>query len=214
MPNYVVFFLVAHRPEANPTKDDKEITEDPHFQKMLHEFLSWIQAEIKAERIKGSEFLLEASDETNIRIDFQNTYPEPEAESEKNDSEPTLPPPKSAMTRGHQGDTTANILGYFTAEFPTVDDVVAWGRSCPISYNGFALEIRQLKDLKNSISEAPPEATEWVGDHIVAKRKELVEEGKLKKEEDGTQWVKLEDGEEIKKIIAEAEEREAQKDQE
>ena len=212
MPNYVVFLIIANRP-ADKAKDNTEMTKDPYFQKMLHEFLSWVQAEIKAERIKRGDFLLEASEETNIRIDFHTPDAAPEAEPEKNDGEPTLPPPKSSTTHGHQLDTTANILGYFTAEFPTVDEVVAWGRSCPISYDGFALEIRQLRDLQASIDEAAPEATEWVGDYIVSKRKELLEEGKMKKEEDGTQWVKLEDEGGIKEIVAEAEERAAQKEQ-
>jgi hypothetical protein len=213
MPKYVVFLIFANRPEANTTKDDNEINKDPSFQKMLHEFLSWVQAEIKAERVKGGDFLLEASEETNIRINFRDPDKASEAESQKNDDGPALPPPNSLITRGHQVDTTANILGYFTAEFPTVNEVVAWGRSCPISYDGFALEIRQLRDLKTSISEAPPEATEWVGDHIVATRKQLLEQGKMRREEDGTQWVKLEDEEEIREIVAEAAEREAQKEQ-
>jgi hypothetical protein len=117
------------------------------------------------------------------------------------------------MTRGHQVDTSANILGYYTAEFPTVNEVVAWARSCPVSSDGFALEVRQLKDLKTSISEAPSEVTEWVGDHIVSTRKQLLEQGRMRREEDGTQWVKLEDEEGIREIVAEAEERGAQKEQ-
>jgi len=213
MPKYVVFLIVANRLGADKTRDDNDITKDPYFQKMLHEFLSWVQAEVKAERVNGGDFLLEASEETNIRIDFHVPDAAPEAEAEKSDATPTLPPLDSTMTRGHQVDTTANILGYFTAEFPTVNDVVAWGRSCPISYDGFALEIRQLRDLQTSISEAPPEATEWVGDHIVSTRKQMLEDGKMKKEEDGTQWVKLEDEEVIKEIVADAEERAAQKGQ-
>jgi hypothetical protein len=40
MPQYGVFLIVANRPEANKKKDDNEITKDPYFQKMLHEFLS------------------------------------------------------------------------------------------------------------------------------------------------------------------------------
>ena len=63
MPQYVVFLIVANRAGANKEKDNSEITKDPYFQKMLQEFLNWVQAEIKAERVKGGEFLLEASEE-------------------------------------------------------------------------------------------------------------------------------------------------------
>ena len=102
------------------------------------------------------------------------------------------------------------MLGYYTVEFPTVNEVVAWARSCPVSYDGFALEIRQLKDVIMSLNEAPVETKEWVGDHIVSVRERLLEEGKMRKEEDGTQWVKLEDEEGIKELVVEAEERKAQ----
>jgi len=213
MPRYVVFLITANRLEADKVKDDNETTKDSYFQKMLHEFLSWIQAEIKAGRINGGDFLLDSSEETNIRVDFHNPDAAPEADLEKNDGGSALPPPKSSVTRGHQVDMSANILSYYTAEFPSVNEVVAWARSCPISYDGFALEIRQLMDVKTSLSEAPPEATEWVGDHIVSTRKQLLEQGKMRREEDGTQWVKLEDDEGIRKVVAEAEEREAQKEQ-
>jgi hypothetical protein len=72
------------------------------------------------------------------------------------------------------------------------------------------LEIRQLKDVIMSLNEAPVETKEWVGDHIVSVRERLLEEGKMRKEEDGTQWVKLEDEEGIKELVVEAEERKAQ----
>jgi len=228
MPKYVVFLITANRPEAGKTKDNNEITKDPHFQKWLHEFLDWIKAEVKNEHIKDGDVLLESSEDTNIRIDFHEpgtpgspnkpqTIPDmlgqSTAEPDKTDSGPALPPPNSSVTRGHQPDMSTNILSYYTAEFPSVNEAIAWARSCPISYDGFALEIRQLKDLKESIDEAPPEVREWTGDYIVSVRKQLLEEGKMKKEEDGTQWVKLEDQEGIKEMVVEAEEREAQKEQ-
>jgi hypothetical protein len=210
MPKYVIFLIIANRPPASETKDIAELTKDPVFQKTLNEFLSWVKTEIEAERIKGGDFLLEASDETNIRIDFQNRDTPPEAELEKKDGESVPPPPKSLTTRGHQVDMSANIIGYYTAEFPCLNDVITWGRSCPIYYDGFALEIRQLKDVIMSLNEAPVETKEWVGDHIVSVRERLLEEGKMRKEEDGTQWVKLEDEEGIKELVVEAEERKAQ----
>jgi hypothetical protein len=213
MPNYVIFLIAANRPGASEAKDDNEITKDPYFQKMLHEFLRWVVAEIEAERIKGGDFLLEASEETNIRIDFHDPDTAPEAEVEKKDGGPVLSLPSSMVTRGHQGDMSTNILGYYTAEFPTVNEVVAWARSCPISYDGFSLEIRQLQEFKKSLNDAQPEAREWAGDHIVSTRKKLLEQGKMRREEDGTQWVKVEDEEAVKEIVAEAEERKARKEQ-
>jgi hypothetical protein len=180
-------------------------------QKIMQEFLSWTQAEIKAERIKDGAFLLEASEETNIRVDFHNPDTTAETAQEESDGKPSIPPPNSSMTRGHQNDMSTNILGYYTAEFPSVSEVIAWARSCPISYDGFALEIRQLRDTGKSIKEATSEVREWAGDQIVFMQKQLLEQGKMKKEEDGTLWVKLEDEKEVKEIVAEAEKREAQK---
>lgn len=208
MPKYIIFLIIADRKEASESKDDDDIKKDPVFKKMLEKFLSWIKTEIEAERIKGGEYLLEASEETNVRIDFHNPSKE---DLEKEYDGSTLPPQNSSVTRGHQKDASTNILAYYNAEFPTLDEAITWARSCPIAYGGFSLELRQLQHIGDSMNEAPSEVREWIGDHIVSVREHLAEEGKLKKEEDGTQWVKLEDEGGIKEIVAEAEERKAQK---
>jgi hypothetical protein len=211
MPKYVVFFIATNRPEANEAKDDNEITSDPYYKKMMQEFLGWIKAEIKSERLKDGAFLLEASEETNIRVDFHNPDTLSETTQDENGVVPDVPPPKSSLTRGHQDDMSSNILGYYTAEFPKVDDVIAWARSCPISYDGFAVEVRQLRDTGEAISEATPEVREWAGDQILSVQKQLLEQGKMKREDDGTLWGKVEDQKEIKEIVQEAEKRDAQK---
>lgn len=186
---------------------------DQLFQKMMQEFLSWMEAELKAERIKGGDFLLEYSKEFNVRVDFHDPDKAPEAKLEKNDDLPANPPPKSSMTRGYQDYMSANILGYYTAEFPSLKDVTVWAQSCPISYDGFALEVRQLHEGMKAISEATPEVKEWAGDNILFMRKQLIEQGKMKREEDGTLWAKVVEEDEIKEIVAEAEKREAQNEQ-
>jgi hypothetical protein len=205
MPKYVVFFITANRPEASDAKDNNEISNEPVFQEIMQGFLSWIQAEIKSERIKDGAFLLDASEETNIRVDFHSPETVPEIIQEGE-------PANSTLTRGHQNDMSTNILGYYTAEFPTVKDVIAWARSCPISYDGFAVEIRQLRDTGEAISEATSEVREWAGDQIVFMRKRLFEQGKMKRDDDGTLWIKLEDEKEIKEIVEEAEKRDARTD--
>jgi len=215
MPRYIIFLITANRAEASETKDDNknELFSDPFFQKILHEFLNWIEAEIKAERVKGGEYLLESSEETNIRVDFHDPDTAPNIKPDENDDKLDLPPPKSSVTRGLQGDMSTNIMSYYTAEFSTVNDAIAWAQSCPLSYDGFALEIRQLKDVEAAISEAPSEVKERVGDQIVLARKHLLEQGKMKKEEDGTLWVKLEDEKWVTGVVAEAEKREAEKEE-
>jgi hypothetical protein len=211
MPKYVIFLILANRPEAKKDEEDNDKAREPPVDQMIEAFLNWIKGEIKSERIKGGEYLLGSSEETNIRIDFHDAGNALAKKLVEGDGESPLPPPSSSVTRGHQPDMSTNVLAYYTAEFASVNDVIAWGQSCPISYDGFALEIRELQNTMTAIAEAPAEAREWTGDHIVSIRKKLAEEGKLKEEEDGTKWVKLEDEPVVKEIVAEAEEREAKK---
>jgi len=206
MPKYVVFFIAANRPQASEAKDDDDIKNDPYFKKTMQEFLNWIKAEIESERIKDGNFLLDASEETNIRVDFHT----PEAAQDETEDQPTIPPPSSSLTRGYQNDMSSNMLGYYTAEFPALEDVIAWAQSCPISYDGFSLEIRQLQNNEKVVAEAEPEVKEWVGDQILSTRKKMLDQGKMKKEDDGTLWGKVEDDKEIKEIVADAEKRDAQ----
>lgn len=206
MPKYVVFMIVANRPEVDETrdKDDKDVSDDPLFKEMLRRFLSWIEAEIKSERLKDGAFVLKSSEETNIRVEFHEGKMK---ESETGDSKSEIPPPDPSVTHGLQSNMSTNIMGYYTAEFPTVEDVVAWARSCPVSFEGFALEVRQLQDSGAAISEAPSDVKEWAGDQILSTRKQLLQQGKMKKDEEGTLWVKVEEDPKIKKVVAEAEER-------
>jgi hypothetical protein len=210
MPQYVIFFIVQDRPDANDSDDNKSRREEPAFRKVLHDFLGWIAAEIKAERIKSGNFLLESSEETNIQVNFHLPEDAPVAEPEKNDEELVIPSAESTVTRDIQLSVSRNILGYYTGEFPALGDVIEWARSCPIGYDRFTLEIRQLYDAQANITEAPSEARDWAADHIVEKRKEQIEQGNMKKDEDGTLWAKVEDPEPIKQIVAEAETRQEQ----
>jgi hypothetical protein len=211
MPKYAIFLVTAEPSEPSKTKD--EINEDPHLQKMVQEFLSWTEAEIKAERVKNGDFLLNSSEETNIRVDFHDLDKTSEAEPENNGAGPAVPLPNSSVSRGQQTCVSMRILGYLTAEFPTVDAVVLWARSCPLSYEGFSLEIRQLQDAEMSINGAVSQARDWAGEQIVFLRKQLLEQGRMRRDEDGTLWAKVEDTPEVAEIVAEAEKREAEKDQ-
>jgi len=215
MPKYVVFLIAANRSQSDTTKDDNEIQKDPVFKKIMQEFLNWMGTEMEADHVKGGDFLADSSDETNIRVEFHGPGTAPESEPEKNEDGTVIPAPKSSMSHKHQTSVTTNIMGYYTVEFPTMDEVIAWARSCPISYDGFALEIRQLliQDMDRAVSEMPSESKEWAGDQILFARKKLFEEGKLKKEDDGNLWVKIEEDQGIKEIVAEAEKRETEKEQ-
>jgi hypothetical protein len=282
MPKYALFLIADARSEVDQARDEitndnnevkDDVKEDPLFQKVVKDFLSWSEAEIKAERLKGGDFLVASSKDANIRVKFHEPKTVPEAEPEKKDDgletkdegiqtkdegpekdddrvektheepetkvdgaetkvdgaetkdegtekkdegpekkdvELVLPPPNSSVTRGEQTAVTANILGYYTTEFDTVDNVITWAQSCPISYGGFALEIRELQDTTSSITEAPAEVKGWVGDQIVFMRKQLLEQGKMKRDQDGTLWSKVEDDEEVKELVGEAEKREEQ----
>ncbi|KUJ10924.1 uncharacterized protein LY89DRAFT_689476 [Mollisia scopiformis] len=214
MPKYTVFLIVADR-SANRSEEEKkkqsdDVKKDPSFNKFMKEFLDWIGEETNAKRLKSADVLEESTEQTSIRVNFHSDET-PAAEAEKDDDTKFMPPTKSLTTRGHLECVSANILGYYTAEFPTINDAATWAQSCPIAFDGFALEIRQLTDTDKTISEATPEVKEWAGDQIVSARKQLVEEGKLKKEEDETLWVKVEDSEEIKEVVTEAEKRLAEK---
>lgn len=233
MPKYVIFLIVPNRSEA---KHDKEVVqkvaEDPDSRKMLHDIISWINAEVEAKRIVGGESILPASEDTNIRIDFHtrstNTndtktglrsalkhfiHPSTVARSEagQKGDDPKLPSSAFTVTRPPQDGMSTNLVSYLTAEFTTVNEVIAWAQTCPIPDGGFSMEIRELKGTAAVFEEAPPEERDTAGDMILSMRKELLEEGKMKKEADGTQWVKLEDEDGIKQVVAEAEEREAKK---
>jgi len=222
MPKYIIFLIIAGRPGASESKtskqDDEATYKDPEFQKTLAAFLDWIKEEFEARRITDGNVLLDASEDTNIRIDFFS--PGPEAIQKKDDAAPetkegetSLPPPKSSVKRGVQDDVSTSILTYYIAEFPTLNEAIAWGQSCPISFDGLALEIRQLQDLNAAVEEAPQQVREWSGDTIMNGRKRLLEEGKMRRDEDGTLWVKVEDPEGVSEIVAEAEEREAKKEE-
>lgn len=212
MPKYIIFLIIADRPAAEKEKDHDDLHDHPSFQKMMKEFLNWVKAEIEAERIKGANYLLDSSEDTHIRIGYHTPWT-PEEDKVKTEGESISPPSKSSITRGQQAGMSKNMLAYYTAEFPKLDDVITWGRSCPIAYDGFSLEIRELDDNAAAVGKMPPKEKEWVGDKILAVRRQMLEEGKMKKEGDGTQWVKLEDSKEIKEIVVAAEERDAQKEE-
>lgn len=91
--------------------------------------------------------------------------------------------------------------------------MVAWAQSCPLSYEGVFLEIRELHDRKEVLNEATEEVEQFAGDQILFMRKQLSEEGKLKTDEDGTMWIKVEEEQGVKEIVADAEKRETKNEE-
>ncbi|KAH8895232.1 hypothetical protein GQ53DRAFT_820070 [Thozetella sp. PMI_491] len=208
MPKYVVFIIFPNRPTDKESGDDMK--DNPLFQKLIHEMVTWITSEVEAERLKGGENLVDVSEESSIRVDLQTPDIVPSAEPKEPGGDIALPPPKSSVTRGHQNHASREIRAFYTAEFPTVDDVIAWAQSCPVSYDGFSLEIRALEELDITSSKMPSELKEWAGHRIISRRKELLEEGQLRRDEDGTLWARVVDDKPTKDLVAEAEKREAE----
>jgi hypothetical protein len=208
MPKYVVFFICAEQP-SNEKKSD-EIKESPLYQKVMHEMVTWITSEIEGERLKGGENLVDFSEESSIRVDLHTPDETPPADYKENDGDITLPPPKSSVTRGQQNHTSREIRALYTTEFPTLDDVIAWAQSCPVSYDGFSIEIRAAEEVDITSSQLPSEFKEWAGHRIVSRRKELLEEGKLRKDDDGTLWARVVDDQPTKDFVAEAEKKESE----
>ncbi|KAH8680683.1 hypothetical protein BX600DRAFT_504443 [Xylariales sp. PMI_506] len=218
MPNYAIFIVDSNRPYIDKTKEDEDIEKSPLAQKMLREFIAWTDTEVKAGRIQGGDFLLKSSAETNVRVEFSNPDEAPAAEQgrngddDNNDGTTLLRKDPQAIPEGNDHSTTTTIIGYYNAEFPTIKEAVSWAQSCPISYEGFAIEIRQLQDSETALNNAPSELKEWAGDQIVSVRKQKLEEGKMRKDEDGTLWAKVEDDGVVKEIINDAEKRDVQND--
>jgi len=207
--------IIVNRGQVNVTSDDsKAKRRDPAVEEMMHKVLEWIDDEVRAKRIESSEVLLDSSEETDIRVEFHDPDTVSQEEQEKNDKEPEIPHTDPSVKRGGQIATSTDILGFYTVEFPTKDEVVAWARSCPLSYEGVFLEIRELHDRKGVLNEATEEVKQYAGDQILFMRKQLSEEGKLKTDEDGTMWIKVEEEQGVKEIVADAEKREAKNEEE
>ncbi|ETS73849.1 hypothetical protein PFICI_14795 [Pestalotiopsis fici W106-1] len=225
MPKYSVFVIFANRPALDESDDGEKPHGDPLYERILRDFFNWMQGEIKAERLQGADFLDESSEETSIKVDFQtpdevkegkldDKLKESSIDDAADDGAPPLVASKSSVRRGSQHALSRDILGYFTIEFPTVDDVIAWAQSCPLSFEGCSLEIRRLHDTKKAIEDIPPDIRERTGDQMLATRERNLQEGKLKKNDDGTLWAKVELEGPAKDMLDEAEERKAQKEQE
>lgn len=232
MPKYAVFVVFEDLLALEEATESRDLRDDPVYQKSVRDFLAWGEAEVKADRLKGGDFLHASSEETSIRVEFEDNpevYEDAEEKKSSEDDEESgekaspeddggissSPPPKSSVTRGGRHSVSKDVLGYYTTEFATADEVVAWAQSCPLHSKGFSLEIRQLKEFEKDIADAQADVRRWTGDQMLAVRDKKLEQGQLKRDEDGTLWAKTEVEEgPLKDIIAEAEERKAQREEE
>lgn len=208
MSEFLVLFLFPKPPTQS--KDDgealEEAKEDPLVRAAIAEMTTWIEAELKAQRLTSGGVLTESTAETDVRVNFHN--PDEPAKETAEEGTISLPPSKSSVVRGPQANVSAAISYYYVVKFPTIEDVVAWAQSCPISCDGFALEIRKLQSSAEILGEVDGETSDHIGDLVVSQRKKAMEEGKMKKEEDGTLWAKVEASDEkIEEVIKKAEER-------
>ncbi|KAK6224119.1 hypothetical protein LQW54_000266 [Pestalotiopsis sp. IQ-011] len=230
MPKYAVFVVYEDLLALEEVTESRDLRDDPVYQKSVRDFLAWGEAEVKADRLKGGDFLHASSEETSIRVEFEDN---PEAyedageektsggdensedkATQETDGANSPPPPKCTVTRGGRHSVSKDVLGYYKTEFATADKVVAWAQSCPLHTKGFSLEIRQLKEFDKDIADAPADVRRWTGDQMLAVRDKKLEQGQLKRDEDGTLWAKTEVEEgPLKDIIAEAEERKAQREE-
>ncbi|KAF7541396.1 hypothetical protein G7054_g557 [Neopestalotiopsis clavispora] len=218
MPKYAVFVIFANRRSLDEKEDKESPKGDPLYEKVLRDVFNWIQEEIKAERLKGASFLDESTEETSAKIDFDTPDEVKEGKLDdllkENDGDTPLVTPKSSVTRNSRHALTRDIMHYFIIEYPNLDEAIAWAQSCPLSFEGSSLEIRRLHDPMKSVEEMPSDIRERSGDQALATRDKELQEGKLKKDEDGTLWAKVEFEGPVKDVLAEAEERRAQREQE
>lgn len=207
MSEFLVLFLFPK--SANPSKDAEETIEeakeDPILRKAIAEMTTWIENELKAQRLTSGGILTDSTADTDVRVNFHNPDEPAHDTAEEGIS---LPPSKSSVVRGPQANISARISYYYVVKFPTIEDVVAWAQSCPISCDGFALEIRKLQSAVEILDEVDGETSDRIGDLVISQRKQMIEEGKMKKEEDGTLWAKVEDKDEkLRKVVQKAEDR-------
>lgn len=207
MPEFLILFLFPKSSQASKDVGEtvEEAKENPLLRKAITEMTAWIEDELKAQRLTSGGVLLDSTADTDVRVNYHN----PDEQAHDNaEGGISLPPSKSSVVRGPQANVSASISQYYVAKFPTIDNVVAWAQSCPISYDGFALEIRKLQSAAEILDEVDGETADRIGDLVVSQRTKLIEEGKMKKEEDGTLWAKVEDDEEqVREMVKKAEER-------
>lgn len=233
MRKYAVFVVYEDLLALEKATEGRNLYDDPVYQKSVRDFLAWGEAEVKADRLKGGDFMYPSSEATSIRVEFEDdpeAYGDAEEKTSGDDKEPggkaaladdggnsssalPPPPPKSTVTRGGRHSVSKDVLGYYTTEFPTADEAVAWAQSCPLHGKGFSLEIRQLKEFEKDIVGAPADVRQWAGDQMLAAREKKLEQGQLRRDEDGTLWAKAEVEGPLKDVIAEAEERKAQREE-
>ena len=82
-----------------------------------------------------------------------------------------------------------------------MDTVIEWLEGYPLYGDGLSFEIRQLVEQVED-----KQAKGFIVDQIVLGREKLKQEGKLRKDEDGSTWMKVEIEDE--KLKGEVEERE------
>ncbi|KAI0470989.1 hypothetical protein GGR56DRAFT_658524 [Xylariaceae sp. FL0804] len=240
MPQFIVFMINNIRGAAEaagkiPKKNDpkpqentadekkegeekeKEGKQDPFVEHMMRDMVEWTTSEAK--KLKGEGVLLDASAATSVRVDFHDPPDDVKARVGKGEDvdfdDSGLP--ASSLTYPHDDDGdghndffSARVQGYYVAEFPSLDACVAWARRCPMPFDGFHLEIRQLRDAEALVREMPAWAGEAAGDRVLEHRREAREQGRLRVDGDGTMWVRVEKEKWLEEKVGEAEKRKAE----
>ena len=114
------------------------------------------------------------------------------------------PPAPTTVVRGPSGGITSRFVGYYVLRRETIDEVIAWTQSVPVFTGSVGFEIRLLDYPWGDKNE---ETKKVIVNHTVACNEKLVHAGKLKRDDDGTWWRKVENDndEEEARLVAEAE---------
>lgn len=111
------------------------------------------------------------------------------------------PPPLTSIIRWAVESDTSQLVSYYILKRDNMDEIVEWANSAPIFTNRLSFEIRQLtEDLIFDNAEA------FVVEEVVSAKEKLMQEGKLRKDADGTYWIKIEiEDEALAEKVADAE---------
>lgn len=203
MPNF--FILLTSKHDTRKSEDTNDDTND-EVQKITDKvtaasiqlFQKWMTDELQAQRIIQSGGTLPASEQTQARINFQDAgIGEAGVDKLVGIADGTVnaedcPKPLVNIESGPIDDPVA-ISAYFIVKQDSMQAALDWAKTAPIFGPNMSFDIRQLLE---DVEDEP--SRDFVVEQVVSIREKLVQEGKMKINQDGTHWVKVDDKEDLK----------------
>lgn len=200
MPNFLILFTSKH--DTSRSGESAEDEENVDLKKIIAAsmqlYQKWMTDELQAQRIIHSGGALDASKQTQARIRFQDAGIDDKfLDKLMSLTDGTIDAsdglkPVSQIDVGPIDDPVA-ITSYFIVKQESLEAVLDWAKTAPIFAPGISFEIRQLIE---EIEDEP--SRDFVVEQVIGIREKMVGEGKMKIDEDGTHWVKLDDEEDLK----------------